>query len=312
METITVALDWAPNTNHAGLLVAKANGWYQQAGLEVRLISTEVDQYAVYPIQKLVEGQADIAMAPSEHVIYYQCEGKSAEPVAIASVFQKDSSLILIRDQVKPEGPAGLDGKTYLGYQTRFEADVLRHMIIHAGGKGSFNMLNPPKLSLWEAFVQGEGDACWVFEAWEYAKALQSAIKLKGYYLGDYGVPYGYSPVMIARRSALKEKQSLLKEFLQITARGYSFAVNDPLNCALLMREVWPHENTKDPAFTLFGLCLIKNSLLNTQGQWGKMEHHRWDNWLEWLTSNRLVVDQHNYPYAKSDLVTEQFCQNLI
>ena len=36
---IKIALDWTPNTNHAGFYVAKAQGLYAKAGLDVSFIS---------------------------------------------------------------------------------------------------------------------------------------------------------------------------------------------------------------------------------------------------------------------------------
>ena len=35
-DTVTVALDWTPNTNHTGIYVARALGYYADAGLDVR------------------------------------------------------------------------------------------------------------------------------------------------------------------------------------------------------------------------------------------------------------------------------------
>ena len=32
-ERLSVALDWTPNTNHVGLYVAQAKGWFKDAGL---------------------------------------------------------------------------------------------------------------------------------------------------------------------------------------------------------------------------------------------------------------------------------------
>ena len=36
-EKVSVALDWYPNANHAGLFLAAANGWFAAAGLDVDL-----------------------------------------------------------------------------------------------------------------------------------------------------------------------------------------------------------------------------------------------------------------------------------
>ncbi|HRW13328.1 MAG TPA: ABC transporter substrate-binding protein, partial [Syntrophomonas sp.] len=38
LQKVTVLLDWVPNTNHTGLYVALDQGYYQQAGLEVKLV----------------------------------------------------------------------------------------------------------------------------------------------------------------------------------------------------------------------------------------------------------------------------------
>src|SRR5689334_13207847 len=36
--TVRLALDWTPNTDHTGFYVAQANGWYQDAGVDLRIL----------------------------------------------------------------------------------------------------------------------------------------------------------------------------------------------------------------------------------------------------------------------------------
>ena len=38
LEKITVCLDWTPNTNHTGLYVAQAKGYFKDAGFEVEIV----------------------------------------------------------------------------------------------------------------------------------------------------------------------------------------------------------------------------------------------------------------------------------
>ena len=38
LKKITVCLDWTPNTNHTGMFVAQAQGYYREAGLDVTLV----------------------------------------------------------------------------------------------------------------------------------------------------------------------------------------------------------------------------------------------------------------------------------
>ena len=40
-EKITFCLDWTPNTNHTGLYVAQAKGYYEEAGLDVEIRKME-------------------------------------------------------------------------------------------------------------------------------------------------------------------------------------------------------------------------------------------------------------------------------
>ena len=42
LGTVRFALDWTPNTNHTGIYVAQANGWYADAGVDIGRTFTEV------------------------------------------------------------------------------------------------------------------------------------------------------------------------------------------------------------------------------------------------------------------------------
>ena len=38
LGTVRLALDWTPNTNHTGFYVAAANGWYDEAGVDLQIL----------------------------------------------------------------------------------------------------------------------------------------------------------------------------------------------------------------------------------------------------------------------------------
>ena len=42
-QTVTVVLDWTPNTNHTGIYVALANGYFEEAGLDVQVVQPPED-----------------------------------------------------------------------------------------------------------------------------------------------------------------------------------------------------------------------------------------------------------------------------
>lgn len=38
LEEVTFVLDWTPNTNHTGIYAAQAEGYYEEAGLDVEIV----------------------------------------------------------------------------------------------------------------------------------------------------------------------------------------------------------------------------------------------------------------------------------
>ena len=47
LTKVTFCLDWTPNTNHTGVYVAQANGYYEEAGLDVEIVQPPEDGAAV-------------------------------------------------------------------------------------------------------------------------------------------------------------------------------------------------------------------------------------------------------------------------
>lgn len=69
--TITVALDWTPNTNHEGFFVALADGLYKDAGLEVVLRPpADAACNGLTPGRQVAAGIATFAVSPSETAVY--------------------------------------------------------------------------------------------------------------------------------------------------------------------------------------------------------------------------------------------------
>ena len=67
LKDVSVALDWTLNTNHAGFVVARALGYYNEEGLSVSLI--EPGTPYVPPAERVRDGSATFAVAPSETAI---------------------------------------------------------------------------------------------------------------------------------------------------------------------------------------------------------------------------------------------------
>lgn len=98
--SVTLALDWTPNTNHvgacgdrmlrhtvggcsqqhhlclalhpcAGFYVAKRKGYYSENGIDVTFISAHEDGFTTLPAERIDRKEATFGIAPSETVISY-------------------------------------------------------------------------------------------------------------------------------------------------------------------------------------------------------------------------------------------------
>lgn len=74
-----------------------------------------------------------------------------------------------------------------------------------------------------------------MFLGWEGIEARRSGVQLNTFKLEDYGIPYGYSPVLATHPDTLQRDPEAVKRFLEATARGYQHAAEHPREAAQLM-----------------------------------------------------------------------------
>lgn len=301
MNEIIVALDWTYNSNHSGFLIAKEKGWYEQKGLNVKLLTPAEDNYELTPVKRLELGLAQVAICPLESIISYRKKEKPFFLKALATIFQEDTSAIVTMKREDVGSPKDLDNKHYASYRARYEDRIVQKMIQNAGGNGQIDISYPAKLGIWNTLIQGKADATWIFENWEGVQAERKNIQLQSFKFADYGIPYGYSPVIVASEEMIMAQEVTLKTFMEVTKKGFVYAKENPFQTAeILLRNV-PKEEA-DPLF-LLAAQNAANKYYGTAQNWGKMEVKRVQKFLDWLTENEI---EQNLPLADA-LMTEKF-----
>lgn len=212
--------------NHVGFYVAKAKSLYAAVGVEVQLMSPHMDAYKTTPASRVENGDATFAVAPSETVISYYCrppESPKKPLVAVAALLQVDDSAIVTLKSSGIDRPAKLDGKRYASYAARFEGRIIQQMIKADGGAGEYIEVAEPMLRLWDSVLSGSADATWVFMAWEGVEAALKGVEINAFKLGEYGVPYGYSTVLLVRPDVLQSRGKVVSSFwLQLLRATHS------------------------------------------------------------------------------------------
>lgn len=291
-----VALDWTPNTNHTGFYVAAAKGWYAEAGLTVDIKSADEDDYATTPARKVLAGEADFAVAPSESAIAYSLgkeEGEEGRLVSVAALLQEDTSAVVVLGSSARTRPRDLDGCVYASYNARYEGAIVQELIRSDGGAGTFTESTPNKLGIFETLTTGGADATWVFMGWEGVEASRKGVPLRAFPLADAGIPYGYTPVLLASPALLSSRGAEVKAFLAATARGYEWAAAHPDESADVLCARSGHPTLCDGEFVRASQRVVGTHYLHPSScKWGVQEEGRWADFLAWLQGKGILTDK--------------------
>lgn len=303
MLSLKIALDWTPNVNHIGIIVAAEHGLYRKHGIDVSIVHPGQDNYATTPAKKLEQGLVDFAIAPMESVISLNNKENAVDAIAIYAILQKDlSSIATLRDSAI-DRPAQLDNKIYASYNARYEDHIVQALIRNDGGKGDIILVHPEKLGIWNTLLDEIADATWIFDNWEGVEAEAKGVELNSFCLRDFDIPYSYSPVIMARKRAIEEKEAAYKAFVAATTEGYQFAMDRPADAAKILS---PHLTPHDQEHIDVRRALeITVGAIKAESGIGRMREERVATFLQWLVDHRLeskaILNQTLYTNALFD-----------
>ena len=282
---VNLYLDWTPNVNHIGFLVANELGFYKDLDLKVQILDPSIDNYKVTPAKKVELGESDFALCPFESVISYRTKDKPFDLTAIAAILQKDLSAIAVIDS-RIKSPRYLDNKTYASYGARYEDLIVKQMIINDGGKGTVDFKYPEKLGIWETLVSKKQDSTWIFINWEGIEAKNKNISLNYFKMRDFKIPYSYSPVIVGSEKFCNQHQELVKKFLVATKKGFLFSISNKNEAVDILSKFIPgHEselNLEDALEETIKALLDNNT-------WGKIRESNINMFVNWLKENEIV-----------------------
>ena len=120
LGTVRLALDWTPNTNHTGFFVAAANGWYEDAGVDLQILP-----YAsTTPEALIAAGQAECGISFQDALTFAAAAG--APVVSVMAILQHTAQEIAVLASSDITRPRDLDGRTYAGFGYPNEEPTLR------------------------------------------------------------------------------------------------------------------------------------------------------------------------------------------
>lgn len=297
--TIRFALDWTPNTNHTGLYVALAQGWFADAGLDVQILPYNT----ALPETIIDAGNAEFGISFQDSTTVAQAAG--ANLVSVMAVLQHWATAIGVRaDRADLTSPKDLDGKTYAGFGGPTEEPLLKTVIKDAGGTGDFTTVTLGT-SAYEALYSGNVDFTIPFLAWEGIEAQHNGTPMKYFTYTDYGFPDAYSIVVIGNRGWLGEHPDAARAFVRTLQRGYQFAADDPDAAATLLMDQNPGA-FPDPSLVTESQELLASTYMKTaDGTVGPQTLAQWSGYGKFLYDNGLLIGPDGAPLtAEPDYAT--------
>jgi ABC-type nitrate/sulfonate/bicarbonate transport system substrate-binding protein len=270
--TVTVALDWVPNTNHTGIYVAKALGFYRQAGINVHILP-----YGTTAPETLVAaGKADFGISYEAGTIFARAAGEDV--IAVFAILQHDALQVGVRaTNGAINSPKDLDGKTYAGFGTPDEGPTLKYVIRRDGGTGSFTTVDL-NTSAYDAVWTGRADFTLSYTTWEAIQGRLAGRPFKpGFGLTQLGLPDNYSTLMISSNHYLSEHPDIARRFLAATQQGYQYAAAHPAQAAHILIAADPNGlGSQTTLVNDSALLLARSYYLDASGVAGPQTTDRW------------------------------------
>ncbi len=294
---VKLILDWVPNTNHTGIFVAQAKGYFEDAGLAVQIIQPG----EVYPEAAVASGVADYGISFQEIVTLARAD--NIPIVSIAAVLQHNTSGFVTAAKLNVTSPAGFEGLRYGSWGTPFESPTLEVLMNCAGGDfRKVKIIDTGFADSLALISTNQIDLAWIFYGWQGFQAKQLGIDLNVIMMKDYFncIPDYYTPVVIASENTIAKKPEVVKAFLKALSRGYKFSIDNPGEAAGVLVASVPELNA----------ALVKASQdwlspyyqANAQ-RWGEQKESVWRDYSEWMVKHGILSS----PIAVSQAFTNKF-----
>ena len=286
---ITFVLDWTPNTNHTGVYVAQAKGFYEEAGLDVTIVQPPEDGATAL----VGAGKAQFGVTGQDTLAGALALDEPLPVTAVAALLQHNTSGLIARAGEGLDRPAGLEGRVYATWNSPVELAMIRYMMEADGADYDTVTLIPNNFTDEPgALAANQVDALWVFYGWGAITADLRGFDYDFIYFKDYGqVMDYYTPIMTANTDFLAENPEAAKAFMAATAKGYEYAIENPEEAAQILID-------GDNTGSLKGseeLVLASQKWMCDQykaevDRWGYIDPARWDAFYTWLTENDLCA----------------------
>lgn len=219
----TLVLDFIPNAVHAGIYTAVANGYYEDNGINLKIIQPT----STADTLRLIDaGKADFGIADGIDLAGQIDTGREAK--GVMAILQRPPGGLITLEEEGIASPADLSGKT-VGVTGVPSDNAILDTIMADDGSSSddvdvvtigFNgvqSLEAGKVAAFTGFIPADG-----------VQVNEDGYPTKSFALDENGGPAYPGLVAFSTESKITDDPDLMEGFVEATTKGYQDALDDP------------------------------------------------------------------------------------
>lgn len=294
-RAIEVSLNGFEGPEHAGFLMARENGYFEDVGLEV---TTGSPANPSRPVRYVLSEVSDLGVSHMPQVAISVASGKPI--VAVGSVISQPTAAMIWLPKSGIESISDLKGKTVAIPGLPFQKMLLQSVLAGAGMKLSDVKLKLISYKSVPVLTSGKADA--IFGGSDNVEGAElRALGLKPVVtpVQDLGVPPYEELVLFASRDRVREEPQLIRDVLAALSRGTEAAKRNPRRAV----EVVENGVEPNPDSTRKGMRLGVEATLPLLSESGEMDPAQAEALIDWMQSEGMIKKK----IPVSALLTNEF-----
>lgn len=304
-DTIRVQLKWWHQFQFAGYYAAELKGFYQQAGLKVKLIPGDPSHAAV---PEVLAGNADFGITGSDLVVNY---AKGDPLIALGAIFQHSPYTILSLKEKKINVPSDLIGKRLMASPDQGWTE-LKAVFLKEG-------INPDSLKLlshsWKNtdLAEDKADAITAYISVEINQFRKAGVEPAFILPINYGIDF-YGDILFTRKKIADSDPVTIAKFRKASFEGWEYAMSHTAEIAdyiLTLPGVKERGVTKDDL--LVEAEAMRKLILPDLVEIGHMNEGRWRHILDVHQKLGIIAKQPDlsgFLYDGTKKVSSRYLRN--
>jgi NitT/TauT family transport system substrate-binding protein/putative hydroxymethylpyrimidine transport system substrate-binding protein len=219
----TVVLDFTPNAVHSGIFAARAEGFYEDAGVDLRIHAPGESTDAP---KLLAAGRTEFAILDITDLGIARERGLPL--VGLMPIVQRPLAAILARADRGIASPKDLEGKAVGVTGLPSDEAVVDSEVSAAGGDPSQVHEVTIGFTAVSSLAAGKVDAATGFWNAEGVALRQAGVPIRSFKVDEFGAPPYPELILTTTEKTLDQDPELVRDIVAATERGYRFTEANP------------------------------------------------------------------------------------